>query len=496
MAVVDFRSHFPDLPVINRPIIDGISIDVADSASIDRTSPATGELFSTTTSATAHTVKEAVASATKAQAIWRRTSAVDKERLLSRVADLIEENLERIALADSLEAGKPITQTRDEISGSVDLWRFAATLTRHDRGESYNSLDSETMAMVVREAMGVVGVITPWNFPFLIASQKIPYALAAGNSIVAKPSEFTPTSMMILAELVAEAGAPAGLVNIVPGAGDIGDLLVKDPQIAMISFTGSTHVGTLVAKGASATLKRTELELGGKNAQIICADADLDAAADAVVFGGLFNAGQCCNAGSRIFVHAEIADEFAQRVATLNAKVKMGNPLDEATKVGTMVNQAQFDKVKNYIELGQNEGARIVGERAAAEFPYISPVLFDGVHSDMSIAHEEIFGPVVVMTRFTELDDVLNQINSSSYGLSSGIWTADLNAAMQAANEIMTGTVWINRWMDGYPELPFGGFKMSGQGRELGVHALDAFSEIKTIQIQVGTRTSRWVESE
>lgn len=306
---------------------------------------------------------------------------------------------------------------------------------------------------------------------------------------------------MHLTRLLLEAGIPEGVVNTVTGAGETGAALTSHPGVDLVSFTGSTAVGRIVARTAGEQLKRVELELGGKNPQIVLPDADLDAALDAIVFGVCFNAGECCNSGSRVLVHRDIAEELQAAVVERSRRVPVGDPLDEATKVGAIVNQEQLDTIERYVGEGRADGARILlgGDRLALPAGtgrFYRPTVFTGVTEDMSIAREEIFGPVLSLITFDDLDDAIRIANSTMYGLSIGIWTRDIDAALTAARGIRAGTVWVNRWMDGYPELPFGGYGASGLGRELGRQAIAAFTETKTVQLQVGPRTARWLPEE
>jgi acyl-CoA reductase-like NAD-dependent aldehyde dehydrogenase len=341
-------------------------------------------------------------------------------------------------------------------------------------------------------------MITPWNFPILIISQKLPFALAAGNTAVIKPSESTPTTTVLLGELIREAGFPDGVVNVLTGSGGLGSAIVEHPGIDMISFTGSTGVGRKIAASAGQDLKKIELELGGKNPQIITAQADLSAAVDAAVFGGYFNTGQCCNAGSRLLVHRSIVDDLAAAVAERTKLVPVGDPLLSRTQVGSLVNAQQLAVVERYVNEGVQSGATLVMGGASFDGPsslFYQPTLFTNVTPDMSIASEEIFGPVLSVLAFDELSEAIALANSSSYGLSAGIWSTNIDEALVAARDLRAGTVWVNRWMDGYPEIPFGGYGASGIGRELGRQALAEFSETKTIQLQVGPRVTRWVDA-
>ena len=480
-------------------LIDGESVNAASGETFTRLSPAHDVAVTVAPNGDVADVNSAVEAARRAlDAGWRTTSGATKAILLARVAVLIERDLEALALAETLESGKPIRQSRDEVKSTAELWSYSASLARHSYGDAHNGLGPETYAMVVHEPIGVIGMITPWNFPLLIVSQKLPFALAAGNTAVIKPSESTSSTTMMLGELIREAGFPAGVVNIVTGSRRVGQAIVAHPGVDMLSFTGSTGVGRSLAALAGESLKKVELELGGKNPQIITANCDWPAAVDAAVFGGFFNVGQCCNSGSRLIVDRSIAAEFAEAVAERTKHVPVGDPLDSATQVGSIVNDAQFQIIERYVAEGIEAGATVLTGGAPLEGKngrFYQPTVFSDVDPSMSIAREEIFGPVLSVLAYDTLDEAIAIANSTSFGLSAGIWSNDLDQALVAARDLRAGTVWVNRWMDGFPELPFGGYGESGIGRELGRQALAEFSELKTIQLQVGRRTTRWVDA-
>jgi betaine-aldehyde dehydrogenase len=423
-------------------------------------------------------------------------SGADRSKALLKVAEGLRAKKEELALTEVLESGKPISQARDEIEWSAGLWDYAASLCRHIYGDSYNSLGESVLGFMIREPIGVVAMITPWNFPLLIISQKLPFALAAGCTCVVKPSELTPGTTLRLGELIDAAGIPKGVVNIVSGYGNpVGARLASHNDVDMISFTGSTAVGRSVVEASRSNLKKVELELGGKNPQIVFADADLDAALDAVVFGVYFNMGECCNSGSRLLVQKNMAKEFTANVIKKAKEVVVGDPLDDKTKVGAIVNQAQLDKIEGYVQAGQREGAtlKLGGNRQRTEQGrFFEPTVFEGVNREMTIAREEIFGPVLSVIPFETADEALSIANSTPYGLSAGVWTRNIDVAFQLGRGIRAGTIWINTFMDGYPELSFGGYKESGLGRELGRFAIDEFTELKTIQVHLGPR-NKWL---
>jgi betaine-aldehyde dehydrogenase len=479
-------------------LIDGRQVEASGGQRFTRVSPAHGVEVGTYANATAADVDTAVRAARAAlDGGWRTSSGATRSKLLYRVAELVRRDAEVLALAETLDTGKPISQSRNEVESTAELWEYAATLARHGQGDAHNGLGADTYAMVVQEPVGVVGMITPWNFPILIISQKLPFALAAGNTAIVKPSESSPTTTVLLGQLIDEAGFPAGVVNVLTGSGGLGSAIVGHPGIDMISFTGSTEVGRKIAGVAGSDLKKIELELGGKNPQIISRHADLAAAVDAAVFGGYFNTGQCCNAGSRLLVHRSIVGDFTEAVAARTRLVPVGDPLLSSTQVGSLVNAQQLAVVERYVGEGVASGATLVtgGASFGPDSLFFEPTLFANVTPEMSIASEEIFGPVLSILAFDELPDAVRIANSTNYGLSAGIWTRDIDEALTAARDLRAGTIWVNRWMDGYPEVPFGGYGASGIGRELGRQALAEFSETKTIQLQVGSRVTRWVDA-
>ncbi len=355
---------------------------------------------------------------------WPRMKAGERAAILLKTADLIETRLEEIARLDALESGKPIAQARGEIAGAADIWRYAAALARTLSGDSYANLGDSMLGVVLREPIGVVSIITPWNFPFLIVSQKLPFALAAGCTAVVKPSEMTSASTFVLGEILLEAGLPAGVVNVLAGLGaDVGAPMVSHPLVEMVSFTGSTRVGKMTMASAAQSLKKVSMELGGKNGQIVFPDADLEAAADAAVFGGFFNAGECCNAGSRLIVHKDIADDFLGAVKALTARVTVGDPLDDRTKVGAMISTDHLSKVSGYVSAAEGEGGSVLSggkARPSSAGQYLDPTIVTGVTEEMSIAREEVFGPVLSVLTFESIENALRIANNTPYGLSAG----------------------------------------------------------------------------
>ena len=493
----------PARPFEARHLIDGLWQGSTDGAVFERHSPAHGGLVSRAARGGAAEAEAAIGAARRAfdDGRWSGLSGKDRARLLLRVADLIDANRDRIALLEVLESGKPISQANAEIEGAADIWRYAAALARTVQGDSHNSLGSDMLGLVLKEPVGVVSIITPWNFPFLIVSQKLPFALAAGCTAVMKPSELTPSTTVILGELLLEAGLPAGVVNIVLGHGQpVGALLVSHTDVDMVTFTGSTGVGKAIVAAASATLKKVSLELGGKNPQVVFPDADLESAADAIVFGVCFNAGECCNSGSRIIVHADVAEAVVARVVALSRRVPFGDPLHPDTQVGAIISPAHQAKIDGHVRAAQAAGAQVRLGGDALCIPGLSgqfypPTVISGVTPDMAIAREEVFGPVLAVLTFRTADEAIALANAAAYGLSAGVWSENIHTCLDFARRVRAGTVWTNSWMDGFAELPFGGVKESGTGRELGRYGLEEFLEVKTVQMRVGRTRTPWVKT-
>ncbi|QTN36305.1 aldehyde dehydrogenase family protein [Cognatishimia activa] len=492
----------PETPYQARHYINGAYLDSADGQVSDRMSPSHGVLVSQAALGSVTETEAAIGAARAASddGRWSRLSGKDRAAVLNKVADLIEANEERLALIETLESGKPISQARGECGGAADLWRYAASLARTSHGESHNALGDDMLGVVIKEPIGVVSIITPWNFPFWILSQKLPFALAAGCTCVVKPSEMTPSTTAMLGEFLTEAGLPEGVCNIVLGYGDpVGSLMSTHDDVDMVSFTGSTAVGKRISKAASDTLKKVALELGGKNPQVIFPDANLESAADAVTFGVYFNVGQCCNSSSRIIVHEDIANAFVNRVVEMSRHVAFGNPLNPDTQVGAIVTAEHQAKIDAYVSDAKEAGAEICiggGSLQVAEIgsQFYQPTVVRGVTSDMAIVREEVFGPVLVVQTFKTMDEVIALTNDSDYGLSAGVWSENVHTCLEFSRRAQAGTIWTNTWMDGFPELAFGGVKQSGQGREIGQYGYDEFLEVKSLVMRVGDSRAPWVK--
>ncbi|RFB78329.1 aldehyde dehydrogenase family protein [Methylovirgula sp. 4M-Z18] len=480
-------------------LIDGAFVDAADGRALERVSPAHGVLISRYARAGAAETERAIAAARQAfdKGSWPQLTGAERSKYLLKVAALIERDADHLALLDTLESGKPIAQARGELAGAVDIWLYAAALARDLSGDSYNTLGPDKLGVVVRDPIGVVSLITPWNFPFLIVSQKLPFALAAGCTCVVKPSEMTSASTLYLGKLLQEAGLPKGVINILAGTGpDVGALMTSDPRVDMVSFTGSTRVGSATMAAAAPSLKKVSMELGGKNPQIIFPDADLDAAADAVMFGAYFNAGECCNAGSRLLIHRRIAEEFVQELVRRVPHVTVGDPLDEATKVGALISADHLAKIESHVAGAVSDGSRlrVGGQRLFADRGhFLAPAIVDQVTGKSAISREELFGPVLSVLTFDETEEAITLANDCEYGLSASIWSQDFSTCIKMGRHLRAGTVWVNTFMDGASELPFGGYRKSGIGRELGRHSVADYTEEKTLHFHAGPRTARWL---
>jgi len=504
--------NVPNQPTEYQHFINGERTCGSSAGRIERRSPGHDVAVSTYAEGTAADVDAAVAAARQAfrEGSWPHQTGEARAALLRRTGDLIRQHRDELGLIECLESGKPIAQAKDEMDWAAGLWDYAAALARHLHGETTNTLGPGMLGLTLREPIGVCGLITPWNFPLLIISQKLPFALAAGCACVVKPSELTSGTTLRLAELLAEAGLPDGVCNVVTGYGDpVGRAIAEHGGVDMVSFTGSTRVGKAIAAASGGNLKKVALELGGKNPQLIFADAELDAAVDAVVHGVYFNMGECCNSGSRILVEDAIADDLVAKVAEAGRGIKVGDPLDEDVKIGAIINDAQQDRILTAIQNAKQAGAKVVlgggpltpGSESdpAGRDPgtsggrFVQTTILDHVTPEMDAASVEIFGPVLSVIRFTDEAEAVRIANSTTYGLSASVWTADFDRAMRLSRAIEAGTVWINTFLDGAAELPFGGYRQSGLGRELGPHSVLEYTETKTVAMRLGPYANKWL---
>ncbi|BAU12137.1 aldehyde dehydrogenase [Leptolyngbya sp. NIES-3755] len=446
--------------------------------------PATQEVWATVAMGDENDIDRAVICADQARSEWRKVNSRDRTQLLHRLATLIREDLEAIAQLESRNVGKPIREARDEVNLAADCFDYYAGAINKVGGQTIPVAASGT-CLTLREPIGVCGMIAPWNFPIAITSWKVAPALAMGNTIVLKPASQTPLTALKLGELALKAGIPAGVFNVVPGAGSkAGNALVQHPLVRKISFTGSTEIGSQVMKFAADDIKRVTLELGGKSANIIFADADLEKAVPKAMWSVLGNAGQDCCARSRILVDRAIYDDFVEQLAAQFRALRVGHPLSEETEIGALISMQHRDRVAEYINIGKSEGAKLVcGGLSFDQGAFLEPAIFADVSSKMRIAQEEIFGPVVCVIPFCREEEAIAIANDSFYGLSGSIWTRDISRALRVAKAIETGVLSINTGHSVHLEAPFGGVKRSGVGRELGMNAIDHYSEIKSIFI-------------
>jgi aldehyde dehydrogenase (NAD+) len=488
--------------VIDRPRSEGVELDPQDLLIHgERVPAASGRYFETRDPATeqriariaegdAADIDAAVRSARAAfEGPWGQMRAAERGHVLTRLADLIGRNAEELVELESLDSGKPVSAIRrQDLPAVIDTLTYYAGWADKINGHVIPAR-ADALTYTVREPMGVVGAIVPWNFPLMIGMWKIAPALACGCTVVLKPAELTSLTALRLGELALEAGLPPGALNVVPGFGKTaGAALVEHPDVDKVTFTGSPTVGRQILRGAAGNLKRVTLELGGKSANIIFPDADLDAAVKAAASGIFFNTGQVCSAGSRILAHADIYDEVVQRLADRARQVRIGDPREVSTSMGPLVSEVQMNRVLDYVEIGRREGARLVtgGSRHGTTGYFVKPTVFADVEHEMRISQEEIFGPVASVIRFKDEDDALRIANGTSYSLAAGVWTADIGRVHRFGRRLKAGTVWVNTYGPTDVRLPWGGARDSGFGREHGEAAIENFTEAKAIWINTG----------
>ncbi len=474
-----------------RLIINGEAVDAADGATFQTINPATEEVITTVAEAGVEDVDRAVKAAHAAlQGPWAKMKAIDRSRVLWKLGDLILANADELARLETLDNGKPITESRYvDIDMVAKCFHYFSGWASKLTGDT-TSVNAGTFTYTLREPVGVVGAIIPWNFPMIMVGWKVAPALAAGNTIVVKPAELTPLTAIRIAELALEAGVPAGVFNVVPGKGRIaGEALVKHPLVSKISFTGSTEVGKHLMRTAADQLKKVTLELGGKSPNIVFADADLDAALKGATMGIFYGKGEVCAAGSRLLVERSIYDDFVAKLADRAKKMVPGDPMDPKSRLGALVSAQQMDKVLGYVDTGVKEGARLVagGQRAPinGKGAFVQATVFADVDNQMKLAQEEIFGPVLAVIPFDDVDDALAKANDVFYGLASGVWTRDLKKAHTVSRRLQAGTVWINTYNNYDPGMPFGGMKGSGFGRDLGEACLNEYTQLKSVWLNL-----------
>ena len=484
----DFDRHSPVEAWLAKPLkllIDGRHVRSASGRTFKSFNPATEQVIATVAEGGAEDVERAVAAARRAfEGPWRTMRASERGQILLKWAQLMRDHTDEIAELESLDAGKPIAATlRQDFPAAIDTLTYYAGWADKISGDVVTTRD-DALTYTVREPVGVVAAIVPWNFPLMIGMWKLAPALACGCTVVMKPAELTSLSALRIGELALQAGLPAGVFNIVTGPGRVvGDALVNHPDVDKVTFTGSPGVGRGIMKGAAGNFKRVSLELGGKSANVIFDDADLDAAAKAAAAGIFFNAGQVCSAGSRVLVQEGVYDAVVERLAARAQSLRIGDTLDRGTSLGPVISEKQMRSILDYVDIGRNEGASLVtgGERVGTRGYFISPAVFAGVKHEMRISQEEIFGPVVSVIKFKDEADALRIANGTAYSLAAGVWSRDMGRVQRFAKQARAGTVWINTY--GYTDvrLPWGGERDSGLGREHGTAALENFTEPKAV---------------
>lgn len=494
MTTTSWHERAAALAIDGRALINGQRLAARSGQTFDNHSPIDGRLLGQVARCDAQDVDAAVAAARTAfeDGRWANFAPAKRKRILIKFADLMQKNAAELALLETLDMGKPIKYSQSvDVAGAANCIRWY--------GEAIDKIYDEiapapahSLALITREPVGVVGAVVPWNYPMLMASWKIAPALAAGNSVVLKPSEKSPLTALRLADLALEAGIPPGVFNVLPGYGnEAGSALALHMDVDCIAFTGSTRVGKQIMQMAGqSNLKRAWMELGGKSANIVCADCpDIDAAVSAAIGSIFFNQGESCNAPSRLFVEESIREQFIEKALAMVPDFTPGDPLDENTVMGAIVDDIQLRTVLGYIEQGKSGGARLLagGERVRTESGgyFVAPTIFDRVDSSMAIAREEIFGPVLSVLSFTDLNDAIRQANATQYGLHAAVWTSDLSKAIKTSRALKAGTVHVNQYDNDDITVPFGGYKQSGNGRDKSLHAFDKYTELKTTWIQL-----------
>jgi acyl-CoA reductase-like NAD-dependent aldehyde dehydrogenase len=476
----------------NQLFIDNEWRDAAGRETLDVVNPATEDVIATVPAAERSDVDAAVAAARAAlDGPWGRMSARERGRLVWKLGERLLERADEIAQLETLHNGKPIFEARQiEVPAAAECFQYFAGWADKIHGETI-PVKGNFLSYTLREPVGVVAAIVPWNFPLLLTAWKVAPALACGNTVIVKPASQTPLTALALAAAALEVGLPAGVLNVVTGAGGkVGQMLVEHPGIDKIAFTGDTSTGRSIMRGSAETLKRITLELGGKSPNIVLADADLDAAVRGATTGIFYGKGEVCAAGSRLLVDASIRDEFIEKVAARAKKMAPGDPLDPKTRLGAISSKRQLENDLRYIEIGKKEGATLLAGGARADIGtgkgyFLQPTVFADVTPGMTIAREEIFGPVLAALEFADLDEAIARANDSSYGLAAAVWTKDIKKAHYVARKLQAGTVWINTYNVYDTAAPFGGYKQSGFGREMSMHALEHYTQVKSVWVDL-----------
>jgi phenylacetaldehyde dehydrogenase len=473
--------------------INGKWVDAASGKTFPTYNPATGEVLANVAEGDREDIDRAVKAARAAfdSGPWSKMTPSERGRLIWKLADLIEKNAEEFAQLESLDNGKPAAIARlADVPGTIDLFRYMAGWATKIEGNTIpiSAHGAKFLAMTLREPVGVVGQIIPWNFPLMMASWKLGPALAAGCTVILKPAEQTPLTALRLGELIQEAGFPDGVVNIVPGYGETaGAALAAHPLVDKVAFTGSTEVGKLIVQAATGNLKKVSLELGGKSPNVVFQDADIEGAISGSAMAIFFNQGQTCCAGSRLYVEEKSFDKVVDGVSQLASKIRIGPGLEPTTDMGPLVSEEQLNRVCSYLESGYSEGAKatVGGSREGTKGYFVKPTVLVNTNEKMKVVREEIFGPVVTAIPFSDVDDLVAKANNTEYGLAAGVWTRDITKAHRIASKLRAGTVWINCYNVFDPAMPFGGYKQSGWGREMGHEVLNLYTEVKSVCLPI-----------
>ena len=476
-------------------LIDGKWVEAASGKHFESRNPATGELLATVVEGDREDINRAVTAARKAfEGPWSKFKPFERQQVLLKLADLVEKHFDELSSLDTLDMGAPISRTRGSRQRVLGMLRWYAGQATSLHGETIpNSLPGDIFSYTLKEPVGVVGAIIPWNGPLGASIWKVGPALATGCTVILKPAEEAPLTSLRLGELALEAGVPPGVVNVVPGYGETaGAALAEHPGVDKVAFTGSHLTGQSIVKASAGNLKRVSLELGGKSPDIVFADADIEQAVPGAAMAVFANSGQICSAGTRLFVEQKIYDEFVGRVAEYGKKLKVGNGIDPNTQIGPLVSEQQLDRVTSYLDVGRKEGAQALAggaratEGALSKGYFVPPTVFANVRDDMRIAQEEIFGPVISAIPFKDTDELIRRANATTFGLGSGVWTRDVSKAHHLAKSIRAGSVWVNCYQAMDPAVPFGGYKMSGYGRESGKQHLEEYLNVKAVWIKTG----------
>ncbi|MDE2298016.1 MAG: aldehyde dehydrogenase family protein [Burkholderiales bacterium] len=479
--------------------IDGRFVDAESGATLATLNPHDNSVIAEVAMAGHADVDKAVAAATRAFPAWARLAAADRGRILLRLADLIEANTEELARLESLDTGHPLRDSRNlDVPRTAACFRYFGGMADKLQGDVV-PVEAGFLNYLTREPLGVVGQVVPWNFPLMFTSWKMGPALAAGNTIVLKPAEITPLSTLKIAELMSEAGMPDGVVNIVPGLGSVaGQYIAEHPGIAKIAFTGSTATGRRIVQASSGNLKKVQLELGGKGANIVFDDANLVAAVNGAAWAIFHNQGQACIAGSRLVLHERIADEFLDKFSALAQSIKLGNPLDAATEMGPLTSARHRDRVLSYVDVAREQGGEVIAGGKAPSAPelargcYVEPTIVKARSFKDRVAQEEVFGPFVTVLTFNDDAEAMQIANGTDYGLGSGLWTGNLQRAHRMARDMRAGMVWINSYKRVNPGSPFGGVGQSGYGREMGFEAMREYTQVKSVWVNVDAQIPPW----